>query len=130
MGQTDERDGGRSMVHLMTGLVLIVVGIAFMVDRITILDIEGRWWPFILLVLGAVKFVAPSASRRGIGSRRPGAWLLFIGLWGLVNEFYLFGLDYATSWPLMIVGVGIMIVWRAFEGPHVCAPAASRRQEP
>lgn len=130
MEQTDERNGQPTTGHLMTGLVLIVVGIAFMVDRITILDVEGRWWPFILLAIGAVKFLAPSASGRGTGSRRPGAWLLFIGCWGLVNEFHLFGLDYGTSWPLMIVGAGIMIVWRAFEGPHVCARAGVRRQEP
>ncbi len=128
MEQTDERVGQPR--HLMMGLVLIVVGIALMLDRITILDIDGRWWPFILLGLGAVKFIAVPASGRGAGSRRPGAWLMFIGLWGLVNEFHLLGLDYATSWPLMIVGVGVMIVWRAFEGPHVCARADARRQEP
>ena|SRR5512134_672905 len=128
MEQTDERNGQPTMKQLMAGLVLILVGIALMVDRITILDVEGGWWPFILLTIGAVKFFAPSAS--GSGSRRPGAWLLFIGVWGLVNEFHLFGLDYGTSWPLMIVGVGVMIVWRAFEGPHVCARAAVRRQEP
>ncbi len=130
MEQPDERNGQPTTRHLMTGLVLIVVGIAFMVDRITILDVEGRWWPFIPLAVGAVTFLVPSASGRGAGSRRPGAWLLFIGCWGLVNEFHLFGLDYGTSWPLMIVGVGLMIVWRAFEGPHVCARAAVRRQEP
>ena len=130
MERTDERVG-RPTAQLMMGLVLILVGIALMLDRITILGIEGRWWPFIPLALGAVKFIAPSASGRGTGSsRRSGAWLLFFGLWGLVNEFHLFGLDYATSWPLMIVGVGIMIVWRAFEGPNVCARSDARRQEP
>ena len=124
MEQTDPRNGQPTTGQLMTGLVLILVGIAFMVDRITILDVDGGWWPFILLAIGAVKFFAPA------GSRRSGAWLLFIGCWGLVNEFHLFGLDYRTSWPLLIVGVGIMTVWRAFEGPHVCARAAARRQEP
>jgi hypothetical protein len=28
------------------------------------------------------------------------------------------GLDYNTSWPLLIVGAGIGIIWRAFEDPR------------
>jgi hypothetical protein len=112
---------------LLFGLVLIVVGVAFLFDRLAFVDLELRFWPFILIVLGAVKLLTASRPGRVSRSLRPGVWLLFIGLWLLVNENHLFGLDYETSWPLMIIGGGLMIVWRAFEGPGACACS---RQEP
>ena len=38
-----------------------------------------------------------------------------VGLWGVVSESQLFGLTFATSWPLFVMGVGVMIVWRSLE---------------
>ncbi len=43
-------------------------------------------------------------------------------------EMHLFGLDYGTSWPLMVVGAGLLIVWRAYDGPH--GAATDQRLEP
>lgn len=129
MTHRDERDDGCAGGSLFVGVVLMIVGAAFLVEQVTHHGVDGRFWPFILLALGAVKFATASRSARVPRSRRPGAWLLFIGVWGLVNEFHLLGLDYSTSWPLMIIGSGLMIVWRAFEGPDAGA-CVRARQEP
>ncbi len=50
---------------------------------------------------------------------RGGIWMIFIGIWGLLTEFQVFGLDYHTSWPLLIIGAGLKMVWRSLEGPGV-----------
>jgi cell wall-active antibiotic response 4TMS protein YvqF len=100
--------------HFVFGLVLILVGTMMTLNR-GYLVVSGSFWPFLLLLLAAVKLVDPPVSPRGMRSRRGGAWLLFIGLWGLVNEFHLLGFSYDTSWPLVIVGVGLMLIWGALE---------------
>ena len=60
-------------------------------------------------------------------TRRCGAvWLLFLGAWGLVNEHRLLGLHYGHSWPVLLIGAGALIVWRAMDP----APPAPVRREP
>ena len=56
---------------------------------------------------------------------RSGVWLILVGLWGLVNEWRLFGLTYGTSWPLLVMASGAMMVWRSFD---VRTQATSRRE--
>ena len=52
-------------------------------------------------------------------SRRFGSWLLFIGCWGLLSSVHAFGMSYETSWPVLVVGAGLILVWRSFEGPDM-----------
>ena len=115
--------------HLVWGLILILFGAMLMMGRLTA-DEGYRYWPMLLILLGSAKLIDPPQSGLHQGSRRPGAWLLFIGLWGLVSEFHLFGLDYSNSWPLMIVGVGLMLVWRSFDPPAPSRTPASASIEP
>lgn len=122
MERTQE-NSGRVDRNFLWGLMLVLVGVMVLSDRFRAEDAVS-YWPFLLILLGVVKMVDPPPSGRVRRSRRPGAWLVFIGLWGLVSEFGLFGLHYANSWPLMIVGVGLMLIWRSFEGPDGCKPAA------
>lgn len=87
-------------------------------DRIGLggLHLSGRYWPLIVVALGILRMGAPSRHGRS-SSTRTGAWLVYIGLWGLVSEFHMFGFDFRTSWPLLVVGAGVFIVWRAVESP-------------
>lgn len=103
--------------HLFVGAALILVGLALLADQITWWDfrISAHFWPFILLILGAARLIAPGYKNGCRRSRRSGVWLLSIGVWGTISEFQLFGLDYSTSWPLLIVAAGLNMVWRSFE---------------
>jgi hypothetical protein len=105
--------------RIFIGLVILLIGFAMLGERTGFygLHVPGRFWPMILVVLGAIKVLDPGRRGRHQGSRRGGAWLMYVGCWLLVNEFNLFGFDYSTSWPLLIIGAGILMVWRAFERP-------------
>lgn len=111
-----------SQKRLVFGLTLVLVGTALLLDRLSAIDINRHYWPFIPLFIGIVKLLVPSRSGQVARSRRSGAWFIFIGLWGLVSEFHVFGLYYDTSWPLFIIGFGLMVVWRSFEGPDQSKP--------
>ena len=105
--------------RILVGVAIVAVGLVMLIDRTGLADIHlsGRYWPFILIALGLARMFDPP-RRDWRGSRRSGGWLLWVGAWGLVSEFHVLGLDYATSWPLLVIGVGIGMVWRACADPR------------
>lgn len=99
---------------LMAGLILIGVGTCFLLYNFGLIDFEfpWRWWPLILVAIGAGKLVTAGDS----DEVRGGAWLVLIGGWLLLNVQGWFGLSWHNSWPLMIVAAGLMIAWKAWSG--------------
>ncbi|MEO8078705.1 MAG: DUF5668 domain-containing protein [Acidobacteriota bacterium] len=116
---------------IVGGLIVIIVGLVLLGDQTGFSEIRlsSHLWPMILVVLGVVKL--SDSQPRHDGRRhafRSGLWLVYLGFWGFVNEFHLFGLNYGTSWPLLVVGVGLLTVWRALERPDDrSAPVEERR---
>ena len=113
--------------QIVVGLIILAMGGMLLLDRVApgSYTMHG-WWPFVLIVMGAVRMVdGPGVNRRDRGKRRSGVWLVMVGLWGLVNEWHLFGLTFGTSWPLLVMASGAMMVWRLLE---VRAHATTRRE--
>ena len=112
-----EHDAGDG--HIFVGAALMLLGVAILVDQADWLkwSLSVRLWPFVLMFLGLVRLVAPGTKRGRPRPRRTAVWLLSIGLWGLISEFRLFGLNYATSWPLLVVAAGLNMVLKSMETP-------------
>jgi hypothetical protein len=111
--------------RVFAGLLIIAAGVVLLADRIGIsgIHLSGKYWPLLLMAFGFMRLFDPPLRRNGRRrSRWTGAWFIYLGLWGFASEFHVLGLDYNTSWPLLIVGAGIGIIWRAFEDPenHQC----------
>jgi len=119
MDINDEPQGAHKG-RVVAGLIIIAAGVAMLVDRIGIsgIHLSGRYWPLLLMVFGFVRLIDPLTRPDGRRrSRWTGVWFIYLGVWGLVSEFHVLGLDYNTSWPLLIVGAGIGMIWRALEDP-------------
>lgn len=115
---------------ILIGLVFIFAGLALLADRIglTGTHMSGRNWPLLLIVYGGVRFLTAAGDPvRRRHSRWTAAWVIYLGLWFLINEFHIFGLWYDTSWPLLIVWAGVRIMSRAIENAY--PPPASRVEE-
>jgi hypothetical protein len=114
----------RNPGRIVGGIVVVLVGLSMLAEQTGFhgLHLSGRYWPLILIAMGAVRLAEVSGRDGRPGSRRAGVWLVFVGLWGLVNEFHALGLDYGTSWPILMVGAGVGMVWRAVEPPASCGP--------
>ena len=97
---------------IVTGLVLVALGLMLALDRMNVAPIDNiaRVWPIAVIGAGAAK-VWDSWGTPAAGS---GIGLIMTGLWFLAVNFRIFGMTYHNAWPLLIVGVGISIMWRAF----------------
>lgn len=134
MPTVNTTDDDSSSIHtgaIVGGSILLVLGAAMLLDATgTFRMSAGRMLtPLILIVLGTTimfergGFVTGRRLRergadgdrffrRRARSGRSGFWLIGIGVWMLISQNHLFGLSYATSWPLFIILSGLMIILR------------------
>lgn len=113
----DEAPGPRiSRARVVFGLMVMLAGSIAFIDRLDWwgFDLNVPVWPWVLILLGLARVSVRRAEGRA-GISRPGAWLILVGSWGLVSELHLGGLTYATSWPLLLIGAGGMMIWRSFD---------------
>jgi putative Mn2+ efflux pump MntP len=116
------------------GLIVLVVGVAMLVDSTGTLSIRGAplLGPLIMIAIGATMLLnagragptwdadtdAAPLGRFGRRARRRrhsgfgGLWLIGMGSWMLVSHTHLFGLNFGNSWPLIVIMAGVMIVSR------------------
>jgi hypothetical protein len=112
-------------------VLIIGIGLVSVAERLNVLDVDragdGDGWPLVMLAVGVALLVAgPDQDGRRRPSRAAG-WVLAIGVWGSLNEYRVFDLEYATSWPLLIVYLGIDMVWKSVQGPRCTIPDGRTR---
>ncbi len=95
------------------GAVLIAMGAVMLLDRTEMLG--GRAWQAfpgaILITLGLIGTVSNWRTCGGReGTPLSGLWMIFVGTWLIANALHVFGLTYQNSWPLLLVGLGTIIV--------------------
>jgi hypothetical protein len=109
---------------IVGGVLLLVLGGGMLLDTAGIADIRmGRLIaPLVLISIGVSSLLSDGIAngedeRQGRRRRRRhdsfgGLWLVGIGAWMLASQTHLFGLTFGTSWPLLVILTGIMIVIR------------------
>ena len=109
---------------IVGGVLLLVLGGGMLLDTTGIADIRmGRLIaPLVLISIGVSSLLSGSITNgedERQGRRRSrrrdslgGLWLVGIGAWMLASQTHLFGLTFGTSWPLLVILTGIMIVIR------------------
>jgi hypothetical protein len=94
--------------QLMWGLVLVCVGVTIFLDQIDVIDVQGVWhyWPLLMVIFGINKMVGyPTAKHFSSG-----LWLVFTGLWLFAVLEHLFGLTLHNSWPFFIIACGVSMI--------------------
>jgi LiaF transmembrane domain len=103
---------------LFSGLTLIAIGILFLLDRLRIVRfgwLVGHYWPV---------FVAAFAVRSLLRGRIwNGLWFLAVAAWLQISVLHLFGMSFASSWPLLLIAYGLGMIIRA-------AADSAKRREP
>jgi hypothetical protein len=114
-----EHTNRRPFAQIGVGVFLLLAGVALMLGKFDFFYTESPWhfWPVIILAAGIGKLIDAEFS----WEYRKAIWTLFIGGWLLVSELHLFGLSYHNSWPILLIGVGIGMMWKSIypNHPHV-----------
>ena len=115
--------GGMDMAKFTMGLFLIGVGATFLFDRFYGWNSHEvlRLWPLWLIAFGVIRVAYPGRGR----SRIAGFWPVLIGSIFLMDTLDVMHIH--DSWPLFIVGGGILMMLRA-TGVGRCEPCRSRER--
>lgn len=117
--------------RVTAGLILLVLGILMLVDRMNYFDVSAmQLFPgMVLIAMGVARMALAQVAVEELHGPNPlrktrlrqrrdlrsGLWLMTVGAWLIVNALHLFGLTYATSWPLLVMAGGVFIVARGLE---------------
>ena len=95
-------------VSLASGIALIAIGGLFLIDTLELAHfgpLIRDYWPMIVIAAGVAKFFE--------GRPASAIWMIVIGLWLQVSHLGLFGLDWSSSWPILLILVGGGMVLQA-----------------
>jgi predicted membrane protein len=103
--------GSRVTGRVVFGLILCILGFLWTLDSLDIVESEPilDWWPMVLVLFGLSRLM-------GIGTRRHlavGAIFTFAGMWLLLRQFDVVQVGLFDLWPLILFGVGAMLVWNS-----------------
>jgi hypothetical protein len=96
------------------GLLLILVGLAFTLQRSGFIDDPRdilQYWPVLLIVAGLAKFFWPESP----SGRWWGILFLGAGAWLLLEAFGVVLVGIGELWPLALVLLGARLLWRGRE---------------
>jgi predicted tellurium resistance membrane protein TerC len=103
--------------QLGIGIFLLIVGVALLLENFNILNVGPVWrfWPVIIIAIGLGRLLDAQVT----GEYQKAFWMLFIGGWLLISELHVFGLHYGNSWPILLIGIGIGMLWKSFYPEHM-----------
>jgi hypothetical protein len=111
-----EQNKRRSYGQFGVGFFLLAVGVALLLDKFDIFYIGSVWhyWPILIIASGFGRLLDAQEA----WEYRKSVWWLFIGSWLLISELHLFGLSYHNSWPILLIGAGIGMLWKSAYPSH------------
>jgi predicted membrane protein len=96
--------------QLVLGLLVVAFGVILTLDNLDMINARYilRYWPVILIIYGAVKILQPDTN----AARFWGFVVAFVGLALLADKLYIFDFRLWDFWPLLLVALGGMMLWR------------------
>jgi len=100
--------------QVLMGVLVIAVGLLFFLDNLDIIEIHNAlaFWPLVFIFAGVAKLLDTSTPNgylvglAGIG----------IGTAMILQRLGLFYFSWRSAWPLVLIAVGGMLVYRAMTG--------------
>ncbi len=115
---------GRGRGGIVMGAILMLVGLAFLLDHLGIISIGNplRFWPMLVVLVGVLNFIS---QRRAWGT----LWML-AGVLLQLNELGITHFGWAAFWPMMLIALGLFVMWGSFEWSNKRVASASAAGDP
>jgi len=100
---------GRGRGGMIMGGILVLIGIAFLLDHLGIISIGNpfRFWPSAIVLVGLLNFI----SHR----RAWGCLLMFAGVILQLNELGITHFGWNQLWPMLLIALGLFVFWGSLE---------------
>ena len=97
---------------LIAGVILILLGIAFMLERSGLFTLTGNWWSVFIYLAAAASFANAWRSYRAKGEVGAAAgWSLTCGLvLTVIATIFLLDLEWNMWWPAILIALGVGMV--------------------
>jgi predicted membrane protein len=117
MGNRDhsQRASRRSMPgQVVMGIATIAFGLLFLLDNLDILDFHRAFsfWPTVFILIGAFKLWDTQTPN----GRAFGVIMIAVGMTMLLNRLGYIHFNIRDMWPLILIAIGAVIVYRAIAG--------------
>ena len=114
---------GRGRGGMITGGILVLVGIAFLLDHLGIISIGNpfRFWPSAIVLVGLLNFMSHRRSW--------GALLMFAGVILQLNELGITHFGWNQLWPMLLIALGFFVFWGSLEWRHKPTDSSSTSTE-
>ncbi|MFZ6658385.1 LiaF transmembrane domain-containing protein [Undibacterium sp. TJN19] len=91
--------------NVFFGLALIVAGSVFLMDHLGLLNAIDYWFllPALIALSGLVDIISPRKPKH----IAKGCFNMVIAFWLYVSIEHLWGWNFYTSWPLLLIAFGI-----------------------
>jgi len=96
-----------------TGAIIVIgVGVLLLLNQNGIVRFEDVWrlWPMLLVIAGAARM-----SQGGSSAQMVGGLMMAVGVVLELAEFHLIPYRVWDLWPLGIIAVGLMLLWRSLQ---------------
>ena len=92
------------------GGTLIALGILFFLMNVGVMENFHIWkfWPVLVMVVGANRFLQPF-------HRAEGFWIVAIGAICQWSFLRIGGYGWGDTWPAFLIALGIFFMWESFE---------------
>jgi hypothetical protein len=111
------RPAGRLTPQVVLGGLIVLFGLLLTADNLDYLHAGDviRYWPLALVIFGVAKLLQSDTT----SGRVFGVGLVIVGGWSTAQELFSVSVDLQRWWPLALVGLGILIIGRAFGGDRL-----------
>src|SRR5688500_4602492 len=119
---TMPRSNFRVTPQIILGLLIVAFGVILTLDNLDYIEAGDilRYWPLLLVAFGLARIVGTNCT----SGRLSGGVMVIIGLWLTADELVMFPLDFQRWWPMILVAIGGLILFRAFRGGEQHGPEA------
>ena len=118
-----ENNTNRASSQVVLGLLVVGMGVLFLLDNLDILNFRHAigFWPLVFIVAGC-------AALFGNGPRSGnymGGVLIAIGVLMILGRLGFFYVSWGTVWPLVMIALGGLVLYRSLGPGRVARPAAA-----
>jgi len=118
-----ENNTNRASSQVVLGLLVVGMGVLFLLDNLDILNFRHAigFWPLVFIVAGC-------AALFGNGPRSGnylGGVLIAVGVLMILGRLGFFYVSWGTLWPLVMIALGGLVLYRSLGPGRVARPAAA-----